>query len=226
MKCRRILALRRKPFVLTLALLFGAMGAGGCGKDNLAAPRPGPVARPTPGSVIDSLQSAYRTRDIRSYAEILAADFAFRFDPETRPEGIPENWTRFPDSTATSHLFSAIDVANIEISLTYGDAVEDDAPGHERWRRIRVTYTDLKIGLPIVVGRTISVSGDAQDFYMRRGYTPGDTLDDSPTAKQWFLVEWHDLGRLSGQLGVRTPVAASAPATFAYSWSQVKALWR
>lgn len=215
--------------LLALALLTAALGgAAGCGSDKTTKPTPAPTPRLTATSVVDSLVSAYRHRNIKAYAELLASDFQFWFDPVTRPSGVPEFWTRLQDSTATDHLFNAPDVKDIRIQLTFGPDVPDPTIGHERWRRIRVTDTFLEIDKESVVGEIITfrVDGDAQDFYVRQGRSPGDTLASSPSSKQWFLVEWHDLARLSALKALKPYGGAPTPATQPTSWSSVKALYR
>jgi hypothetical protein len=217
--------------LLALALLIAALGgAAGCGKDKTTKPEPTPAPTPrlTPTSVVDSLVSAYRHRNIKAYAELLADDFQFWFDPATRPDNVPEFWTRLQDSTATDHLFNAPEVTDIRIQLTYGPDVPDPAIGHERWRKIRVTDTFLEIDKQPQVGEIITyrVDGDVQDFYVRQGHSPADTLAGSPTSKQWFLVEWHDLARLSALTALKTFGGAPAPAVQSTTWGSVKALYR
>ena len=225
----------RTPRLLALALLIAALAGGaGCGKDKTTQPRPAPVPRLTPASVVDSLQSAYRNRTPARYAEMLASDFQFWFDPNTRPSNVPESWNRMQDSSGTASLFLATDVSDIRITLTHGADVADPRLGHERWRKIRVTDTFLEVDKVPPVGEyiTFRVDGDVQDFYLRQGRTPADTLASSPTSQQWFLVEWHDLARLSALkrtaagAGLRASGSGPVPATQSMTWSSVKALYR
>lgn len=158
------------------------------------------LTQDSPESVLQLLIKSYTRRDIVLYASLLAGDFQFWFDPDTRPSTVPDFWTRQQDSTGTGNLFAASDVSDIRIRLTYGTSTWDNTLGHAGWRKIRVTDTFLEVDKVPPTGEvvTLRVDGDVQDFYFRRGRTPADTLATSPTARLWYLVEWRDLARLSG----------------------------
>ena len=187
------------PLAFSFALLLGVNS--GCTKKDTIPPVVEDYINPRtkPSDVVKNLQLAYKRRNIVEYARLLGNDFQFWFDPDTRPDNVPEFWTRQQDSTGTGNLFAATDVSDIRITLTYGADVADNTIGHEGWRKIRVTDTFLEVDKVPPVGEviTLRVDGDVQDYYLRKGRTPGDTLASSPTSKEWFLVEWHDLARLS-----------------------------
>ena len=53
-------------------------------------------------------------------------------------------------------------------------------------------------------------------------HSPADTLAGSPTAKQWYLVEWHDLARLSAlKANGDAPTASEST-----SWTRIKTIFR
>ena len=179
----------------------------------------------SPRDVVESLEAAYRTRVPLDYAPLLADDFQFFLDEQTRPIGVPLYWSRLEDSTGTARLFQARDVSDIRITLTYRADTPVVQAGRENWRRIQVTDTFLEVDKPPVGGGetlTLRVDGDLQDFYFRKGRTPADTLAGSATAKRWFLVEWRDLGRAR----VDRPSHAPGAATENLSWSSLKTLYR
>ena len=171
--------------------------------------------------VIKNLQAAYKQRNIAEYAKLLADDFTFCFDPATRPDNVPECWDRAADSTATGRLFAAVDVSDIRIVLTYGADVPVSEPGREKWRFIRITDTFLEIDKVPATGEVITfrVDGDVQDFYLRKGRSPADTLAASPTSREWFLVAWYDRAR---QYSAQWPSVSGTATEAVTTWSGIK----
>lgn len=196
-------SIRRSAALLPLAFSFALLLCAdtGCTKKDTIPP-PGDVyisPRLKPSDVVKNLQLAYKLRNNVEYAKLLGSDFQFWFDPVTRPDGVPDFWTRLQDSTGTARLFAAGDVSDIRITLTYGSDVPVNEVGKEKWRKIRVTDTFLEVDKVPLEGEVITfrVDGDVQDYYLRKGATPADTLASSSTAREWFLVEWRDLARFS-----------------------------
>lgn len=211
-----------------LAVVAGlGFGTSGCVKDGCKgcppSGDPGAFVSPrlNPGDVLKNLQLAYKQRNIAEYARLLADDFTFCFDPATRPENVPECWDRAADSTATARLFAAVDVSDIRIVLTYGSDVPVSEPGKEKWRFIRITDTFLEIDKVPATGEVITfrVDGDRQDFYLRRGRNPADTLAASPTSKEWFLVAWYDRAR---QYSAQWPSVSGTATEAVTTWSGIK----
>ena len=214
---------RFRALAFLLLLGVGAV-AGGCSKAKPPTPPdPAPGPRLAPADVVNALQWAYRHRDATVYGKLLADDFQFWFDPATRPDNVPEFWTRLQDSTGTGNLFRAADVSDIRITLTFGSDVPVNVAGQERWRKIRVTDTFLEVDKVPLTGEVITfrVDGDVQDFYVRQGRSPADTLAASPTAREWFLVEWRDLARLSA-LAAGTPRGARPEVEQPNTWGSLK----
>lgn len=182
---------------------------------------PPPYAEPTSSdAVLANFQVAYRMRDGHAYGGMLADDFHFFFDPSTRNELGIESWNSEMDSTGTAQLFNHPDVVNIIINLMYpaGD-VPVTGVGKERWRRKTVTDVFLDVDIMPSGGEltTYRVEDQTQDFYFRQGRTPADTLESSPTADNWYLVEWRDRGPFSS---VGRELTAEESAT----WSRIKAI--
>lgn len=212
---------RCRPVVRCLAVLLG-LGLFGCGGEAdpcATCPPPGPA------DPIKELQLAYQRRDMGQYTRLLADDFTFCFDPDMRPAAPQPCWDRAADSTATARLFAAADISDIRITLTYAGDMPVNEPGKEKWRRIRITDTFLEVDKvpPTTEVITYRVDGDKQDFYFRKGRNPADTLAASPTAKEWFLVAWNDLGRLNGSAA--TSAAGPKPAVATATWGSVKLLF-
>jgi hypothetical protein len=179
----------------------------------------------SPANDLKKLQTAYQRRDPIAYAELLADDFRFYFDPATRDEyNLPEFWTRLEDSTCTANLFASDEISELRLSvLEYDPAPEVvSEPGREAWRLIRVPDQKLEVdqkprpGEP--EGITYVIHGQRHDFYFRKGRSPGDTLA-SPSSQLWFIVEWRDSGR---PLEAQVPDPAAVATT---TWSELKVLF-
>jgi len=217
--------LQRWMWVIALAL---PLAAGGCSDDegcdpNDECPPPPAYDEPTsPDNVLNNLQLSYRQREIAPYSALLAADFTFYFDPATRSQLGIEYWTRTTDSLQTEQLFTSNDVTKITIDLNYPIGDEPVAGvGKERWRLKRVmdVFLDVDVepaGSPVT---TYRIEDQTQDYYFRQGRTPADTLDSSPTASKWYLVEWRDHGSgfSKGRVGLSTTENAT--------WSNIKTLF-
>lgn len=224
----RIVPMLLRTLALVGAIVWLGPGIQGCGgtKDSQVIWDPLYISpRLRPSDVLKDLQIAYKGRNIAEYAKLLADDFTFCFDPDMRPAAPQSCWDRAADSTATARLFTATDISDIRITLTYAGDMPVNEPGKEKWRRIRVTDTFLEVDRPPPVGEVITyrVDGDRQDFYFRKGRNPADTLATSPTAKEWFLVAWNDLGRLNGSAA--TSAAGPKPAVETTTWGSVKLLF-
>ena len=70
-------------------------------------PNYGDYKEPTaPESLINNLQVSYRRREIEKYAQILAPEFRFRFQPIDQNEIGKEFWTHDEDSVGTRALLT------------------------------------------------------------------------------------------------------------------------
>lgn len=154
----------------------------------------------SPANVLDNLRISYRNKDEERYAQTLADDFTFHFDPATlsqRPE-LPQYWNRFEDSTQTARLFNSDQIGEIRIQLTFNRNAEDvNEVGREHWKLIYITNELLEVDQKPQPGEeegtTFLVEGQIQKFYFRRGKSEGDTLG-SPSSQDWFITEWRDQG--------------------------------
>lgn len=214
-------------FVVGLGLAGGGcLGGDKCPRGVPGCEDPGDFVSPRlqPADVLKNLQAAYKQRNITEYAKLLADDFTFCFDPATRPDNVPECWDRAADSAATGRLFAATDISDIRINLAYGPETPDNNPGHARWFRIRATDTFVEIDKVPPVGEviTLRVDGDTQDFYLRKGRNPADTLATSATAREWFLVGWNDLARLSAVFPAPGPQPSAGRVS---TWGGIKAAY-
>jgi len=208
---------RKVLFTMLVAMTFSAMACGD-NDDDLSKPEPCSQIQPTEDHLLNNLQNAYRERRIECYMELLAADFRFYPDPDTRSQLGVEFWTRSQDSLATSRLFNSTDVKRIAVDLAWpaGSAVSRGylAP-YAGWPRLFLTdvFLDVDIEPAGQETNTYRVEDQTQRFFFRRGRTnppsgPADTL--------LYIVEWRDEGPREGK-GNRPN--AVLPAT----WSSIKA---
>lgn len=162
-----------------------------------------------PDNVIHNLEESYRRREVEPYAELLAPEFRFVFQPDPGdPPGTSRQWNRNQDSTGTGNLFRASEVTQIRIELLRGEAAPATEAGLEHTMKIRVLGTFLDVDLDN--GTTLRVSGDVQDYFVRRGDP------DAGEDERWYLVEWRDI---SGAALALNPEAEDI------SWGQIKNLF-
>ena len=171
-------------------------------------------------NVLENFQRAYRTRNARAYARLLAADFQFHFDPVTR-EGLGISfWTRTQDSLSTEGLFTEPRIPKIVIELDWPRGSATGAgflPPRHTWTKIFVNDVFLDVDFA-PIGQEVTtyrVENQTQRFFFRRGRTyppsgPADTLV--------YLVEWRD----QGVSGFHSAGLTQAPTT----WSGIKTLLR
>ena len=196
----------------------------GCSDDDGDTEESPYLAPTSTANVLYNFQVAYREQDSEAYAGLLADDFRFYFDPVTRDQLGIESWTKSEDALQTGGLFDAPEVTKIVIELNYPT---DDQPatgaGRESWRLRRVTdvYLDVDFAPAGQPETTFRVENQPQDFYFRQGRSAADTLASSPTADDWYLVEWRDHGTSRAVLD-RLPVLSKESST----WSSLKALIR
>jgi hypothetical protein len=159
-------------------------------------------AQTSPDNVLQKLKLSYVQRDPVAYAEILADDFAFYFDPSTLEENptLPTFWGRIADSTSTADLFASEEISDIRLSVMEYDKVPEvvNEVGREHWRLIKLTDEKLEVDKKPQPGEdegtTLLVEGQPHHFYFRKGKTEADTLG-STSSQDWFIVRWEDLGR-------------------------------
>ena len=193
----------------------------GCGDDDerpvVERQRPA-----TEAAMLDTLEVNYKFRQGDLYAELLADDFRFYFDPITQEiENLPEFWDRTTDSTQTAQLLGAEDLLGVKINLTF-NATPQDVPGKPRWQTITVgdPFLEIEIGPTdeFEEGVTLLVDGQVQKFFFRRGRTEADTLEASPTADDLYMVEWRDMGHFFGSIR-----SGSRPLALSTTWGGIKA---
>jgi hypothetical protein len=148
-------------------------------------------SRPTaPESLITNLQVSYKYREIEHYADLLAPEFIFKFQPiDANDIGMPF-WTRDQDSTGTRALLMTTFVSDIRINLIYGhrDSSVNMAPPVDSLK-IRLLTTDLQVDQ---TDGTTWVVEDQQDLFFRKGREQSGENPD-----YWFIYEWDDLPSVS-----------------------------
>ena len=175
-------------------VLFGiAAFAIGCDDEE-----PGPSGPPnpeyepltSPENLIVNLQASYIRRDIEQYAQLLAPEFRFQFQPIDQTEIGKEFWTHDEDSVGTRALLTTPEVAVIRISLLYSgkDSTIDKTPPADSVR-IRIQTTDLQVEQTNEVAWVVV---DQQDMFFRKGISANG---ENPA--HWFMYEWDDLPSLA-----------------------------
>ena len=168
-----------------------------------------PYSLPTaPESLIANLQMSYQAREIEHYAELLAPEFKFKFQPADANEIGTPFWTHDQDSTGTRALLTTTVVSDIRIQLTHGsrDSSVDIAPPVDSLK-IRIVATDLQVDQ---MDGTTWVVDDQQDLYFRKGKP---SLGED--ANRWFVYEWDDLP------SVRSPGLPGETTT----WGKIKSMY-
>jgi hypothetical protein len=150
---------------------------------------PGYPALTSPENLVVALQLSYRRREIVKYAELLATDFQFVFQPVDNAENGDWNggpWTAEQDSIGTDALFRSLLVRTIEIDLLYGPAEEPTEIGYDPdVRRIHLGTVGLEVTQTDSV--TLLVT-QPQDLYVRPGR---GAFGEDPA--RWYLLEWREL---------------------------------
>jgi len=175
-----------------------------CNDDTVSPPPPPDLS--TPEAVVEQLQFAYGERDIEAYADLLAPEFQFYFQPiDVAGLGV-EYWNADQDSTGTGALFGTNQVSSILIDLTYGPPQVPTEVGFDPdVRKIRLTGVQMEVNL--INGTTLLVT-DTQDMYFRPGR---EANGESPD--RWYLLEWRDL----------PPASAPKPQVAPITWGFIKA---
>jgi hypothetical protein len=177
-----------------------------CNDDPVSPPQAGPDLS-TPEGVVEELGVAYRARDRDAYADLLATDFRFFFQPVDQAEN-GEFWDRDQDMLGTGALFGADEVSTIRVDLGHGPAQAPTEVGFDPdVMKIRLTTVNLEVDLK--QGVTLLVH-DLQDLYLRPGR---EALAEDP--EHWYLLEWHDL----------SAAGAPKPQVLSTTWGLLKSAW-
>ena len=217
-------AWRRLAGLMVASVLLLMAGCGDDDKESGPAPYPSQTSQ---ANVMAAFQRAWNEKNFDEYSKLLAEDFQFYFDPQTRmAKQLPLFWTRLQDSSRVARLFSSDRVADISLRLTFQTEFKADTlSAHSRWTYIDVLDVFLDVDLAPTPedpeGVTYRVEDQRQRFYFRTGITQADTLATSATASLYYMVGWIDYGieSLSASGGNR-PAAGQMT-----SWSGIKTLF-
>jgi hypothetical protein len=204
-------------FLSALAVVLVA-----CGDDDPVEPMVS-VRPHTEAGLLDSLEGIYRGQEGGAYADLLAEDFRFYFDPDTRDrEQLPEFWDRPTDSLHTARLLGSEYVIEVKINLTINQQPQA-VSGEPRWSKLVVDDAFLEVLLggteEFPDGITLQIDGQAHSFFFRRGRTEGDTLAASSTADNLYFVKWQDHGQFLVSSSDRTLTRVT-------TWGGIKTLFR
>jgi hypothetical protein len=136
-------------------------------------------------NVLNNIEYSYNKRDSNTYDELL--DLAFNFfytDGDLGGGGVPVQWGRPDELTATSGVYAA--ASSIDLTIDWRDGVQwlQQVSGTETWY-----YTTVFYHFTIKIGDTIYIpnSGAKAQFTVRNAAGPGEK-------EHWQLVEFRDLG--------------------------------
>jgi len=168
-------------------------------------------------NVLHNFQAAWRGREIQEYAKLLATDFRYIPDTNTRRQLGIESWDREAESLRVACLFRDPDIKKITMDLSWPARSADPAgfaAPRDVWTKLFLTdvFLDVDVepvGSPLT---TYRIEDQTQRIFFRKGRTwppsgPADTLT--------YIVEWRDEGT-----GATKPTAAVEPST----WSKIKLL--
>jgi len=203
-------------------LVFTSMVGGGCifSPEKTDPPPPSGVYKEptTPENVINNLVVSYTRKESDKYGPLLRHDFIFQFQ-EKDAQVIGERfWTKDQDSTGTHRLFTANDIHDIRIDLPHGPAKDPtEITFPEGTKHIRVSPTDLEVEQDPDI--TLVVKGDIQDFFLLKG-----DADEGENPDHWYILEWRDMGDLSGVGKPGLGGGASEPGTREVTWGEILGL--
>jgi hypothetical protein len=211
--------------VLVVVVLWGLVGAGCADKVTDSGRSPNYRPRTSPENVTDNLAEAYEARDVEAYARLLAPEFRFYFQSRDVPPDLGRDyWIRDEDLSHTGSLFSAGEVKEIGVDLSYGPATDptelDKASGT---KKIHVT---AHVRVWDRYGLAFTTDGDFQDLFFRKGL-PANADEDTTL---WYLFEWRDIrnpgGNGSAPGGGVDPAGAQGPTPVErITWGMIKQLF-
>ena len=208
---------RKVLFTMMVAMTVSAMACGDDG-DDAAKPEPCAIVQTSEDHLLVYLQNAYRERRIDCYMELLAADFRFYPDPDTRWRLGVEYWTRSQDSLATARLFSSTEVKRVAVDLAWPPHSAVNAgllAPYDGWTKLFLTdvFLDVDIEPAGQETNTYRVENQTQRFFFRQGRTnpPSGAADTL-----FYIVEWRDDGPREGKGNRPNAVLPS-------TWSSIKA---
>jgi len=165
------------------------------------------VSPTVPENLLYNLQVSYRNREIEHYAQLLAPELIFQFQPIDANDIGTQFWTRDQDSKGTRALLTTTLVSEIRINLTYsGRDTTINFPGTPLDSlKIRIITTDLQVDQTDGITWVVT---DQQDLFFRKGLPA-----KAENPNYWWIYEWDDLPTLS----------APAIAVRSITWGSLKA---
>ncbi len=208
-----------------VVLLFAALAMfSACEDDPVVCSDCGEIPTPsyqpltTRNAVLNNFELAWNQRRADKLDELLDENYQFYFAPSDVGGGIPAQWSRAEDLTATTYMFESntsstpagpvctsirVDVIYEPSELQWVELEPEDFPG-ETWFMATLFYS-----------YTIEMAGDlvflAQDGAMAQFVV-------RETDEGWRLVEWRDLG-------TDGPPPSRVPAGSETNWGRVKTLY-
>jgi hypothetical protein len=178
--------MKRKLIILSVVTMLAGLGAVGCGSrggDGASGKAGDSVAGWTasPQKVVEGLMHAYATRNDSLYAELLAGDFRYHFEPPGADSTEFLGWGKEEDLVATSNLFRTAEVDSLALDLRVQQPRAASAEKGKEWMVIPVAGGELRVHVqekePMVVVL------NRQEIFVRR--VPSG-------AERWEVIAWYD----------------------------------
>jgi hypothetical protein len=132
----------------------------------------------TPDKVVEGLMYAYETRNDSLWADLLADDFRYFFEPPGADSSEVLGWGKEEEVVATRGLFTSSEVSALVLRLDAGPAVEAGQPG---WMMIPVSGGEQRI--EVKDKEPTHVPLNRQEIFVRPH--PQDSA-------RWQVIAWHD----------------------------------
>jgi len=168
---------RFRAGLLTVVILGLFAGCGGGEQESPADPLA--VWFSTPEKVVQGLMFAYETRNDSLYAELLADEFRYSFEPPGADSADVLGWGKEEDLVATGNLFRTPDVNVLALELQIEAAVTvSDRP---EWMMVPVSGGELRV--EVNEREPMQVELNRQEIFVRP--VPG-------TKDRWQVIAWRD----------------------------------
>jgi hypothetical protein len=136
----------------------------------------------SPTQVVQGVMHAYETRNDTLFADFLAEDFRYFFEPQVDDSVEVLGWGKEEEVASTGSLFRTPDVVSIKLDLRYDDAraAPQDRPG---WMVVPISGGELVVSLKDK--DPMQVTLNRQEILVR-------PRAEKESGRKWEIVEWHD----------------------------------
>jgi hypothetical protein len=168
---------------LLVVVVFAGCG-GGCGGDD-AAEDPHSRWFSSPTQVVEGIMHAYQTRNDTLYADFLADDFRYYFEPQGADSVDILGWGKEEEVVATGNLFKTEDVEGLTYTLRIREELAASGSGRQDWMMVRIDGGEMVVS--VRDKEPMQVILNRQEIILRPRNHPD---------RKWEIVEWHDYPEL------------------------------